>query len=77
VETKRALYQQQPSCRYVLTVQQDRFEIRVDSRPNETWSEQHLSVPDNELIISEFGLRCTISELYRGTALLPLRSGKQ
>jgi len=77
VDTKPALYQQQASCRYVLTVQQDRFEIRVDSRPNETWSEQHLSAPDNKLIISEFGLRCTISELYRGTALLPLRSGKQ
>ena len=27
--------------------------------------------PDDELVLEDFGLRCTLADLYRGTALQP------
>jgi hypothetical protein len=33
-----------------------------------------LTGPDDALAIEEFGLRCKLSDLYRGTALHPRRT---
>jgi hypothetical protein len=40
------------------------------------WEEQLLANPDDLLVLPELGLRCKVSDLYRGTALLPRRASK-
>jgi hypothetical protein len=69
VESKRPVYMQHEVCRCILTVQRDRFDVRVDLRLASGWSEQDLTSPDDPLVLAEFGLRCSLYDLYRGTAL--------
>ena len=71
VESKRAIYKLHEFCTCILTVQQDRFEVRVDLRTETGWSEQVLEKPDDILALPDFGLRCKVSDLYRGTRLMP------
>ena len=71
VESKREAYKLHGSCTCILTVQQDRFEVRVDLRTDTGWSEQVLKQPDDLLALPDFGLRCKVSDLYRGTPLAP------
>jgi Uma2 family endonuclease len=77
VESKRGVYKLHEPCKYVLTVQQDRFEIQVDLRTDAGWEEQVLTKPDDLLVLPDFGLRCKLSDLYRGTALQPRNATKR
>jgi Uma2 family endonuclease len=74
VEKKREIYKLHENCTCILTVQQDRFDVRVDLRTDVGWQTQRLRKPDDPLVLTDFGLGCQISDLYRGTALLPRRS---
>jgi Uma2 family endonuclease len=69
VEKKREIYKLHEACTCILTVQQDRLEVRVDLRAASGWSEQTLTDPNDPLVLAEFGLRSKLSDLYRGTAL--------
>lgn len=71
VESKRDVYQRHPDCRCVLVVEQFRVEVRVWRPGKSRWIEQRLTALTDELVIEEFGLRCTLADLYRGTALQP------
>ncbi len=71
LEGKRAAYMQHEACKCILTVQQDRVELRIDLRTDAGWTQQNLSHPEEALELAEFGLRCKLSELYQGTALHP------
>jgi len=71
VESKRAVYKLHAACTCVLIVEQDRCEVRVDVRAEDTWQEQRMTRPDELLILPDFGLCCKVAELYRGTALQP------
>jgi len=71
VESKRAVYKLHDSCTCILTVQQDRFEVRVDLRTDTGWSQQMLTQPDDPLVLADFGLCCKVLDPYRGTPLLP------
>ena len=71
MERKRAVYRLHEACTCILTVQQDRFEVRVDLRGDAGWQEQVMTKPDDLLVLSDFGLRCRVADLYRGTALQP------
>jgi Uma2 family endonuclease len=71
VGAKREIYKLHASCTCILTVQQDRFEVRVDLRTDTGWSEQALKKADDILALPNFGLRCKLSDLYRGTPLVP------
>jgi Uma2 family endonuclease len=71
VEKKREIYKLHEACTCILTVQQDRLEIRIDLRTASGWSEQTLTDPNGSLVLLDFGLRCKLSDLYRGTALEP------
>ena len=75
-EKKREIYKLHGACNCILTVQQDRVEVRIDLRTDACWREETLTKPDDVLALPEFGLRCLLSELYRGTALLPRKSLK-
>jgi Uma2 family endonuclease len=71
-QKKRELYKLHEACICILVVQQDRFEISIDRRvTGNNWSAEVLTNPDDVLALDEFGLRCTLSDIYRGTALLP------
>jgi Uma2 family endonuclease len=69
VEKKREIYKLHEACTCILTVQQDRVEVRVDLRSASGWSEETLTSADDPLILREFGLSCKVSDLYRGTPL--------
>jgi Uma2 family endonuclease len=71
VESKREIYKLHQTCICILIVQQDRWEACIDRRINDGWTEQVLTSPDDVLAIEEFGLRCKLSDVYRGTALHP------
>jgi Uma2 family endonuclease len=71
VERKRGVYKLHETCTCILTVQQDGIEVRVDRRTDHGWSEEVLSKSEDFLILPEFGLRCQLSDVYRGTALQP------
>jgi Uma2 family endonuclease len=68
-ERKREVYKLHEACSCILIVQQDRIEVRVDRRTEAGWKEQVLTKPDEFLVLPEFGLRCRLSDLYRGMAL--------
>jgi Uma2 family endonuclease len=71
VASKRDVYKRHPDCRCVLVIQQDRFDVGVSSLTAAGWIERRLTNPTDQLILDEFGLRCTLADLYRGTALQP------
>ena len=75
VEGKREIYKIHTACKCILTIQQDQHGVRVDLRVGNNWMTQILTRPTDELALAEFGLRCTLADLYRGTPL-QARSGK-
>jgi Uma2 family endonuclease len=66
---KRRIYKLHESCTCVLTVRQDRCEVRIDLRSGSRWSEMILQKPNDALVLSEFDLRCKVSDIYRGTPI--------
>jgi Uma2 family endonuclease len=71
VESKREIYKLHEACTCILTVQQDRFEVRTDLRTDTGWSEQVLKQADDLVALPAFGLSCRVADLYRGTPLMP------
>ena len=71
VESKREIYKLHAHCECILTVQQDRCEVRVDRRTQGGWEDQVLNKLDDELVLADFGLRCKLSDPYRGTTIRP------
>ena len=71
VESKRDIYKRHPHCRCVLIIDQKRIDVRVAPLAAAGWTEQHLTSPHNQLDLDDFGLRCTLADLYRGTTLQP------
>jgi Uma2 family endonuclease len=74
VELKRDIYKQHPHCRCVLTVRQDRHEVRIEARHDDGWQTSLLQQPTDVLALDEFGVRCTVADHYRGTPLQPPKS---
>src|SRR4249920_2277528 len=68
IESKRDIYRAHPSCTCILLVRQDRVEIIVDHRAGDGWHSQVLHGAD-ELSLPEFGLTCSVSDVYRDTPL--------
>jgi len=71
VESKRQVYKRHPDCRCVLVIQQGSFDVSVSVLTDAGWAEHRLTKPDDPLILEDFGLRCVLADLYRGTALQP------
>jgi Uma2 family endonuclease len=71
IESKRAIYQLHEACKCILTVQQERCEVRLDLRGPSGWTELLLSGPEQQLVLTDFGLTCKVADLYRGTPLQP------
>jgi len=75
IEGKREVYKLQPNCQCILTVQQDRMEVRIDRLAGESWTTAILTNANDELTLADFGLRCALSDIYRGTPLQPRNYG--
>jgi Uma2 family endonuclease len=73
IDRKRSIYKLHNACSCILTVQQDRFEVQIDLRTENGWSEQVLTQADDILAIPAFSLRCCVADLYRATPLVPRR----
>ena len=69
IEGKRGIYKLHSACSCILTIRQDRHEVRVDLRAGNDWTTQILARPTDELVLAEFGLHCPLADLYRGTPL--------
>lgn len=70
IDVKRDIYLAHPCCEAVLTVEQDRMEVRVDVRTKDGWSSRTLGATD-DVVLSAFGLSCAVADLYDGTPLKP------
>jgi Uma2 family endonuclease len=73
LQLKRRMYKQHPTCTCVLAIRQDRYEVRVDRRTDAGWGETLLQRPNDALVLAEFGLSCTLAELYSDTRVNPRR----
>jgi len=69
VDSKRAVYRQHPACLVILTIEQTRAEVRLERRVGDGWSVAVLSGLDAVLDLAEFGLSCSLADLYRKTAV--------
>lgn len=69
IEAKRRIYRQHAACEAVLTIEQDRIEVLVETRTATGWTARTSKDPDDELALPTFGLRCRVGDLYRNTPL--------
>lgn len=76
IDVKRAIYLAHAACEAVLIIEQDRMEVRLDTRTSAGWSSQTLG-PGDELKLPAFGLQCPVADLYEGTPLQPRRGRKR
>jgi Uma2 family endonuclease len=71
IDVKRRLYLAHPPCEAVLVIEQDWIEVRIDLRTAQGWVSSNLTNLGDEVVLSGFGLRCRVAELYDGTPLHP------
>ncbi|HXH44270.1 MAG TPA: Uma2 family endonuclease [Bradyrhizobium sp.] len=76
IDVKRAIYLAHNACEAVLITEQDRMEVRLDTRTPAGWRSQTLG-PSDDLKLSAFGLQCPVADLYEGTPLQPRRGRKR
>lgn len=74
---KREIYKLHPQCSCVLVVRQDRCHVRIDTRTATGWQVKLLAKPADVLALPDFGLRCTVGELYKGTPLQPRSAARR
>jgi Uma2 family endonuclease len=74
---KREIYKLHRNCSCVLTVRQDRCHVRIDARTAAGWQVKLLAKPADVLALPDFGLRCRVGELYKGTPLAPRSTRKR
>jgi len=69
IESKRDIYRSQPPCSCILLIRQDRMEITVDRRADDSWRSQVLREGNESLSLPDFGLSCLVRDIYRDTPL--------
>ena len=74
---KREIYKLHQHCSCLLTVRQDRCHVRIDARTAAGWQVKLLSKPADMLALPDFGPRCRVGELYKGTPLAPRSARKR
>ena len=69
VEGKVEIYRRHPNCTCTLVIRQDRCDVRIDLRTATRWRKRTLTTPDDEVVLTDFGLQCRVADLYRGTSI--------
>jgi Uma2 family endonuclease len=67
IAEKRECYAQHPDNLYILIVEQRKARVELFSRAN-GWRPQAFDRMDDVIELSEFGLRCRLSDIYRRVA---------
>jgi Uma2 family endonuclease len=76
IESKREIYKLHDACKYILTIHQDRVDIRIDRRAEAGWNEELLRGLGDPFVLADFGLRCKVWDIYRGTSLAPRQAAR-
>ena len=67
IQAKRDIYRAHGSCACILIIEQDRYRVGLDRRTETGWVSLVLENPDDLVDLREFGLRCRVADLYKGT----------
>jgi Uma2 family endonuclease len=74
IELKLRRYREAPDNLYVVVIEPRRFLAEVYAKSRD-WQPAILTAADVPIDMPEFGLRCLLGELYRGTPLNPQATG--
>jgi len=74
IDLKLRRYREGPDNLYVVVIEPSEFLVEIHAR-RESWQPKVLKQPDDLVEMPEFGLRCCVIEIYRGTLLDPQRRG--
>ena len=74
IDLKLRRYREGPDNLYVVVIEPSEFLVEIHAR-RESWQPKVLKQPDDIVEMPEFGLRCCVVEIYRGTPLDPQRRG--
>jgi Uma2 family endonuclease len=73
IDLKQRRYYEAPENLYALVIAQREFRVEICAKRN-NWQRVELKKPDDPVEMPEFGLRCAVADLYRGTPLDPQRT---
>jgi Uma2 family endonuclease len=72
IDLKLRRYIEAPDNLYAIVIEPNEFLVEIRAK-RESWQPIVLKQPDEIIEMPEFGLRCSVVEIYRGTPLDPLR----
>jgi Uma2 family endonuclease len=75
IDLKLRRYREAPDNLYAVVVEPREFLVEIYAK-NRNWQPAILTQADDPIEMPEFGLRCSVADLYRGTPLDPRRVGK-
>ncbi|MEJ2379080.1 MAG: Uma2 family endonuclease [Pseudolabrys sp.] len=70
IDLKLRRYREAPDNLYALTIEPRELRVEIHARRAD-WQATILTAPDDAVDMPEFGLHCTVADLYRGTPLDP------
>jgi Uma2 family endonuclease len=70
IELKLRRYREAANNQYVVVIEPREFLVEIYARSRQ-WERAILKKPDDPIEMAEFGLRCSVGDLYRGTPLDP------
>src|SRR5262249_18069931 len=70
IDLKLRRYREAPDNLYVVVIEPREHLVEIYAKRAD-WQRTTLSEPDDPIEMPEFGLRCTVADLYRGTPLDP------
>jgi Uma2 family endonuclease len=73
MDVKLRRYREAPENLYAVVIEPREFRVEIYAKRN-NWQPLILTKPDDPIEIPEFGLRCRVADLYRGTPLNPQSS---
>jgi Uma2 family endonuclease len=74
IDLKLRRYREAPENLYAVVIEPREFLVEIYSRQND-WQPVRLTKAGDPIEMPEFGLRCEVADLYRGTVLDPKRGG--
>jgi Uma2 family endonuclease len=74
IDLKLRRYREAPDNLYAVVIEPSEFLVEIHAK-RESWQPKVLKQPDDIIEMPEFGLRCSVVDIYRGTPLDPQRSG--
>ena len=74
IDLKLRRYREGPDNLYAVVIEPREFLVEIHAR-RENWQTVILTQPGDTIEMPEFGLRCRVVDIYRGTLLDPQRTG--